>query len=603
MRLITVILLLFTFKTAVLPGQDIVITVEVPSVVAVGEQIRLMYRVNTSGGELKEPPFEGFYKLSGPNTSYSMSTRIINGKITTETSYSYVYYLQATREGTYTIPPAVYEKGRKTYTSDEVIIEVVRDPSSKTPATTGNEKRGAETPAAGSDMFAKVLLSSREIYLGEAVVATVKYYTRVDISGVNEIKYPSFNGFMKEEIETPQPRSLVTENIDGVNYGTGVFQRFLLYPQRTGEITIDPVQISVLIRQRGGLSDPFFGDFFQTFNTVPRLVESDRTSIKVKPLPEGKPASFTGAVGTFDLKASLDKDTTAVNDALTLTVTISGQGNIKLTDAPVISFPSGLETYDPKTTTKVANRETGSSGNKIFEYLIIPRSAGTYTIPKIEWSFFNPAKNQYQTIASRPLSFHVLKSEGPPAAGPALYTPAPGEDIKYYGTDIRFIKSKIANFSKSGDKILSNRSFYAIYGFSLFAFITIVLLRRGQVKRNADRVKVLNRKAGRVATKRLGKASSYLAGSEYDAFYEEIMRALWGYTSDKLNIPLSELTARRAEEELNRRDTDMEIVQMLIELTEICEQVMYAPVSEASEPHAVYQKASRLIRTMEEKLN
>lgn len=409
-RILILLMLLpaFSFNSV---AQDITISAEYPGVVTVGEQVRLVYKVNTSGGEFNAPSFEGFYKLSGPSISYSMSTQIINGKRTSETSYSYVFYLQATREGRYTIPPATYTKGNRTYASEEVSIEVVRDASGKTDIT-GERIQTTEEMTGAGDMFIRILPGSREVYVGEPVVATVKFYTRVNIAGVNEIKYPSFNGFLKEEIETPQLTSLVNENIDGVTYGTGVFQRFLLFPQRAGEIIIDPVQITVLIRQQSGISDPFFGDFFQTFNTVPRMVASNPVTIRVKPLPENRPPGFTGAVGSFEMKTEIDRDSLAVNDALSMKVTIRGTGNIRLADAPVISFPAGLEVYDPKTTTSVASRESGSSGSKTFEYLIIPRSAGDFNIPAVIWSYFNPETGSYQTITSQQLSFHVAKGSG-----------------------------------------------------------------------------------------------------------------------------------------------------------------------------------------------
>ena len=360
-------LLLIFLSVLLLPNalfsQEISIRVDYPGVVAVGEQLRIVWTVNTSGGDFSAPQFDGFYKMSGPNVSYSQSTRIENGRRTSETSYSYVFYLQALREGKFTIPGATYSKGGKTYTSESAAIEVVGDASRRQTAPGTSESTSVQQ-SDGAEIFVRLILNKKEVFLGEPVAATVKLYTRIDISGINEVKYPTFNGFLKEEIPTPQLTSLERENVNGTIYGTGVFQKFLLYPQKTGEIIIDPVQITVLMRQQTGTGDPFFGDIFQTFSTVPRMVAGEAMKINVKPLPAGRPADFMGAVGDFDLRAEINRDTIQVNDAVNLKLILTGRGNIKLADAPVVTIPAGLESYDPKMTLNAANSESGTSGSK-----------------------------------------------------------------------------------------------------------------------------------------------------------------------------------------------------------------------------------------------
>lgn len=599
---------LFSIMTALMwglsdaPAQDIILRVEYPKVVTIGEQIRLVYTVNSSGGDFIAPPFDNFYKLSGPNTSYSSSTRIINNQRTTETSYSYIFYLQATQEGKFTIPPARYTRGGRTYQSDAAEIEVIRDASGRSASTQGSRQAESGQGSGETDMFVRVLLSKREVFVGEPVVATVKFFTRTDISGFSEIQYPSFNGFMKEEIETARLTSLERENIDGVVYGTGVFQRFLLYPQRTGEIVIDPVNLTVLLRQRSGISDPFFGDLFQNFTNTPRVLVSQPLTINVKPLPENRPAGFTGAVGSFEIRSAADKDTIAVNDAVTLRINISGRGNFRLADAPSVSFPAGLEVYDPKTTTNVVNSESGTSGNRTFEYLIIPRSPGDFTIPSIEWSYFDPAGNRYNTISTAPVRFNVVKVSGG-QAGPQLFTPPGREDIRFIGRDIRFIRTDMGDLRKSHESAFSVRSFYSAFGLPLIVFMIIILVRREQVKRNADRVRLMNRKAGRIAEKRLKTASKYMRRSEDEKFYEEVLRSLWGYASNKLGIPLSELSGIRATEEMKRRGDTSGLSERLLEITSLCEMVRYAPASTVDNPSSVFERAARLIRDMEEQLN
>jgi len=580
-------------------SQEIDFRVVYPTVAAIGEQLRIVWTVNAAGGEFIAPPFEGFYKLSGPNTSYSSSTQIVNGKMTSETSYSYVVYLQALREGKYTIPSAIYIKGGKTYTSKPLEIEVIKDAASK--AAAQSKESGTSQTSESADIYVKVILGKREVFLGEPIAATVKLYTRIDISGVNEVKYPSFNGFLKEEIPTPQLTSLAQENVNGVIYGTGVFQKFLLYPQKSGELIIDPVQITVLIRQRGGINDPFFGDVFQSFTNTPRMVASEPATVKVKPLPEGQPSDFTGAVGNYELRGEINSDTININDAITLKLVLSGKGNLKLADAPVLNLPIGLEVFDPKVTLNIDNTETGTSGKKTFEYLIIPRSANDYTLPSVSYSYFDPVSGQYKKTTTSQISFHVPKSSVANSA-PQIFGSIAGEDIRYLGTDIRFIRSNVPEFRKRADWMLSRRSYYSIYGFALLLFIIIIVARREQVKRNADRTKVLNRRAGKAAVQRLKVARGFLKSSETEKFYEETLKAIWGYTSDKLNISVSELTRAKAIELLNKREVGQDLVNSLVNLADAAEMVRYAP-SSSSEPAKVYDEASRIIRELEEKLN
>jgi hypothetical protein len=602
MRYIYVIIFFLTATFTLSEAQEIVLRVEYPRVVTTGEQIRLVYTVNSSGGDFESPPFDNFYKLSGPNTSYSSSTRIVNNKRTTETSYSYIFYLQATKEGIFTIPPAKYLKGGKTYQSDPAEIEVIKDASGRSGAAQGEQQSETDQAAGDTDMFVKVLLSKREVFVGEPVVATVKFFTRTDIAGFNEIKYPSFNGFLREEIETPDLTSLERENVDGAIYGTGVFQRFLLYPQRTGVVSIDPVNLTVLLRQRSGISDPFFGDVFQSFTTVPRVLVSQPQTIVVKPLPGNRPAGFTGAVGLFEIRSEIDNDTVIVNDALTFKIELSGRGNFRLADAPSVSFPAGLEIYDPKTTTNVVNSESGTSGSRTFEYLIIPRSSGDFAIPSINWSYFDPAGNRYNTVSTAPVRFHVNKGDIS-QTGPQLLSPASGEDIQYLGRDIRFIRIPSGDLRKSGASVLSNRVFYSAFGFSMLLFALIILIRREQVKRNSDKAKLMNRRAGRIAAKRLKTAHKYMKSAENEKFYEEVLRSLWGYASNKLNISLSELSGEKAAEVMKMRGDVSGLSERLLELTNVCEMVRYAPASLGDDPEKVYERADKLIRDMEEQLN
>jgi hypothetical protein len=486
-------------------GQDIYVKAEYPSVVNAGEQFTVMWTVNAGGGEFSAPSFNGFYKLMGPQTSYSSSTQIINGKMSNETSYSYVYYLQGVKEGKFVIPPAVFTLKNKTYSSDSMRIEVIGSTSKKQNVTSGSNNSGNDTEveSSGKDLFINLSVSRKEIFMGEPIVATVKIYSRLNISGINEIKYPSFNSFLRSDIETPPLTSLRQENVNGTIYGSGVIQQFLLYPQVTGEITIDPVQISVLAQQKTrGESDPFFGDFFSSYQTVPKAAASQPVKIKIKPLPGVQPADFSGVVGKLDIKATLNKESVNVNDAINFKVTISGNGNLRIASAPVLKLPPDIEVYDPKITDDLKNGLNGTSGQKSFEYLMIPRHNGDFTIPSISYSYFNISTGKYEKLTTDEFHFNAQKVNGQ-NSGATVYGGVSKEDVKYLGKDIRFIKSDPGVLKKTGDVLFSKQSFYSAYAFSFLAFLLILFLRREHIKRNSDLSMVRNRKAGKVAIKRL----------------------------------------------------------------------------------------------------
>ena len=581
-------------------GQDVNLQVDYPSVVTAGQQFNITWTVNSGGGEFLAPSFNGFYKLMGPQTSYSSSTQIINGKMSQQVSYSYVYYLQAEKEGKFVIPPAKFTLKNKTYSSDSLYIEVSGNSSRKQSTSAGtnsaNENQGVDP--SGADIFVNLSLNRREVYLGDHVVATIKIYTRVNISGINEIKYPTFNGFLKTDIETPQLTSLKQESVNGTIYGTGVVQQFLLYPQITGEIYIDPVQISVLIQQRTGRSDPFFGDFFNSYQTLPRTVASQKVKINVKPLPGIKPDDFSGVVGKLDLKAVLNKDSVNVNDAVNLKITISGSGNLKIAAAPLLKLSPDIEVYDPKISDDIKTGVNGITGQKIFEYLLIPRHYGDFTIPSVNYSFFNSSKGSYEKLTTGEFHIHARKGSEQ-NTGAIVYGGISKEDVKYLGKDIRFIKSNPGKLVKSSDIVLLKRSFYSSYAIALFVFLIILFLRREHIRRNSDVSLVRNRKAGKIAVRRLRAAAVCLKNEQIDTFYEEILKALWGYLSDKLNIPVSELSRNNAVASLTEKGIDEEKIGSLNAILDACEYARFAPSASGTEATAIYEGASQFIKSVE----
>lgn len=583
-----------------LSGQDLTVKAEYPKVVTVGEQFTVSWTVNAGGGDFSAPQFNGFYKLMGPQTSYSSSTQIINGRMSQETSYSYVYYLQAMNEGKYVIAPATFRLKSKDYKSDSLYIEVIKDAS----ARQANQNTEANNPATineqapGTDLFIKLILDRNEVYIGEHVIASVKLYTKVDLAGLNEVKFPAFNGFLKENLETPPLSSLQRENINGTIFGTGIVQQFLLYPQITGEINIEPVEITALVQKKTGQSDPFFGDFFTSYQNVPKVIVSQPVKITVKPLPGTKPDDFSGVVGNLTIDASLNKDSVNVNDALNYRITVTGSGNLKLAGTPVLKLSPDIEAYDPKVSDNIRNNENGSTGQKTFEYVLIPRHYGNFTIPSVSYTYFNTAKRQYEKLSTKEFHFYARKGIDQ-GSTVTVYGGVSKEDVKYVGKDIRFIKAAPGSLNKSADILVTKHSFLSLYGFVLIIFLAILFIRREQIRRNSDLSLVRNRRAAKIAGKRLQEASNCLKSGSIDKFYEEILKAIWGYLSDKLNIPVSELTRNNAFEALKEKGIDEDQINSLSVILDKCEFARFAPSSSDTEASDIYSGTMHFIRLVE----
>ncbi|MEA1885922.1 MAG: BatD family protein, partial [Bacteroidota bacterium] len=499
MKKISIILIpLFVFFSC--KAQDISISAEAPSVVAVGEQFRISWTANSRGGEFVGPDINNFYVLSGPQTSFSQSTQIINGKVTSTISNTYTYYVQATREGKFIIPPAKYILKKDEYLSKPIEIEVVREEGKVNRSENRDTISEDETQegVSSSDLYVRLLLNKKNVYLGEHIVASLKIYSRVNLSGIQEIEYPDFKSFLKEDLETPPLRTLERENVNGSIYGTGILQRFLLYPQRTGTISIDPANLTVLLQQQSRSNDPFFGDFFSTFTTVPKMIATLPVEINVKPLPPGAPPGFNGAVGDFSISSTMSSDTVNVNDALTYRIILKGRGNLKLTSAPELDLPPDIEIYEPKISSDLTTSASGTSGSRIFEYVLIPRYHGEFIIPSVEYSYFDPSSGKYKTLITGEHKFVALRT-GEEQEGAQVYGGVSKENVRFLGKDIRYIIIGKPNFRAAKNILIINNVFLYSYLGLVLVFLIIVLLRREQIKRNSDMARVRNRKAAGVA--------------------------------------------------------------------------------------------------------
>lgn len=587
--------------------QNVQVTAQAPKVVEAGEQFQLDFTINAEPSNFIVPALHDFQVVYGPSTSQSSVFQNINGRMSQSVTYTYSYVLNPTKAGKYIIGAAEVTVGGKKYKSNPINIEVVGSGSQKAQSQAGaNSQTSQSQPqqevSADGNIFLRVIIDKKNVYQGEYLSATIKLYTKYDLSGITNAKLPAFDNFFKQDIPTPINLHLERENVNGEIYLSGVVKKYILIPQRSGNIVIDPMSMDLVIqkpvqqRSRG-----FFDDFFgPSVQEVPVKIKSKPVTISVKPLPANAPNSFTGAVGHFIFDAKVDKNEVKTNDAITLKVTVSGNGNIKLIEPPKITFPSDFDTYDPKITTNTNDAAGGTSGSKTFEYVVIPRNPGDFTIPPLAFTYFDVASSSYKRETSPEFKFHVEK--GPNQSPNMVAGSATQEDVRFLGKDILYIKTGNLHFNRIGSFFFGSTVFYLIFFLSLLAFAIIIWLRRRIIRQNANIAYVKNRRADKYATQRLKQAFSHLNAKEQERFYEELLKAIWGYLSDKFNISLSELSREKALETLKERNVEEEDINAFIQLVDNCEFARYAPSSAGISMKDDYDKAISLITKLQKKL-
>lgn len=584
-------------------SDDVKFTASAPGVVAVGEQFRLIYTLNSKGEDFNPPEFNGFYVIAGPGTSYNQSTQIINGKVTRIVSYIYTYILQSTREGKFTIPSATVVVNKKQYSTNSLHIEVVKrktQSQTRTPATQSQNNQGPVN-IDNEDLFIRLLVNKRDVFQGEYLIATVKIYSRVNLSGFEKVDLPDFNGFYIREIEVPPLRSLERENVNGQIYETGILKKYVLFPQHSGNIVIEPIEIECLVQQRVQRTPQgFFDDFFNfdSFRNSKKFISSPEINIHVKPLPPGAPSSFTGTVGSVKMVANLDKSSVIENDAVTFKIILKGSGNLKLAEAPVVDFPPDFETYDPKVTTNLKAGASGTAGSITFEYLIIPRHAGNYRIAPVKYSFFDPDSKKYKNLVSS--EFFIKVSKGEEGETGNIVSGFTKEDVRYLGKDIRFIKTGSIKLKEKGKMLFGSILFFLVHAALIVVFFVVFMVVRYRIKRNTNVILLRNRRANKQAKKRLKSAGREMRSDNAKGFFEEVLKALRGYMSDKLSIPVSELSKDNIRQAIKHKIVDKELVNRFIELVDTCEYAQYAPAGKSMPLEDIYRKAIMIISKLEQ---
>lgn len=588
----------FLIATVAVYAQEVSFTASAPKYVRVGEQFQVQYNVNARVDDFTPPSFNDFDFLGGPMQGTSSSTNIVNGKVTRSMQYTLTYYLKASKPGKFTILPAEATYKKKSVKSNSLSIEVVGN--STNPSTQQSSGTPSASNSSGEELFVSLIFNKSSAYLGEQIVAWVKVYTKVQISDIDlrSFKGPEFNGFFVQEVEVPPLRNLEREKVGDDLYYSGLIKKYILTPQRSGRNTVSPFDLTVYQQKKVRRSNSVFDDFFgSSYSSVPVKLTSKAKTIQVKSLPSNRPAGFSGAVGNFKLKGSLNANHVKTNDAVTFRVVLSGTGNIKLVEELQYDL-SVLEEYDPVIKTNI--NKDGLGGTKVFEYTAIPRYSGTYEIKPFKLVYFDPSDGNFKTIQTQPFTLVVEKNAGDSTG--VVISNLSKQDVELLGSDVRFIKTE-SNLKKSSSYIIDKFGFYLIYIISLLIFIAIIFLKRKQIKDNADVARTRNKKANKMAQRRLKYAKNLLNQQKSDEFYEELSRALWGYISDKLNIPVSQLSALNASKALVNRNVDKELADEVLQLIEQSEFIRYAPGTSSVKPEDLYSKGVKLILRLEQKIN
>ena len=612
-RILTLMLLL-----SALTGAAQTLKVEGPGVVAADETFRIVFTADGRMSDFEWPGTDDFDVVWGPQKGSMSSTSIVNGKRTSTHQETVTYLLQPRKTGTFTLPGATASVDKNSVSSSTLKIEVVAAGGQTQTQPQGNsggsqsgqqtqpERRENNDPAvtgtvSNQDIFLRLTLNKTNVVKGEPITATLKLYTRTDIAGFEDIKFPTFNGFWSKETVTVNNLEFKRENVNGTIYNAALVRQYALIPQQSGTLTIDPAEMVCQLRVRTSSGSPLsiFDDFFDQYQTIRKRISTPSIQVKVRDLPAGAPASFAGGVGDFKVSAKMSKEGIKSNEAASLIVTISGNGNLSMLEAPKVDFPPDFEVYDLKSTDKTS--ASGTSGSKTFEFPFIPRSHGDFVIPSIEYTYYDNAHGKYVTTSTGDIPVSVEKGEEIAGGGVAV-AGSNRQSVRSLSEDIRYIALGDGHLRKKDRFFAGSPLFYALMlAIFLAVFIVDRLLRFSRARR-ADVAGSKNRRANRMARARLKSAESYLKQGLGGAYYEELHKALTGYVSDKLMIPAADLSKDTISEKLRERGVRDESIAALTGLIDQCEFARYAPESEQRQMENEYNEALNVISDIESQL-
>ena len=573
------------------------LTGRAPAQVAVGEQFRLSYTVNTDdakGFRAGDIP-DAFDVLMGPSTSTQSSFQMVNGHTSSSSSITYTYILSAKKNGSFTIPAAHVTAGGKTITSNELHIKVSGQAQQggqhggHQQSSTG-EIRNAGSSISGSDLFIKVTASKQHVREQEPILLTYKVYTLVGLTQLNG-KMADLKSFYSREVPLPQEKQFHIENLNGKPYRTVTWQQYVVFPQTTGKLEIPSITYEGIVVQQNRNVDPFeaFFNGGSGYVEVKKQIKAPGITIQVDPLPQ-RPAGFSGGVGRYSISAQLDKNEVKANDPVKLRVVVTGVGNMKLLKQPEVKFPKDFDHYDAKVTDKTQLTTSGLEGSITYDFLAVPRHQGDYEIPAIEYIYFDTQANAYKTVKTEPFKLHVEKGSG---SSSATYTGQ--EDVKLLNSDIHYIKTGDTRQRGVNEFFFASTEYWVSLAVLLLGFISLFIIFRQRAIENADIVKQRAGKANKVATKRLKKAAKLMAGGKQNEFYDEVLRALWGYVGDKLNMPVEQLSRENISQQLESRNVSSETISQFIGALDECEFARYAPGDATGNMNKVYDAAMTAI--------
>ena len=612
------VFILCAFPIALWAQDNPTLTVSAKKQVVVGERFQVVFESNAEGRNFQAPSFEGFNVVGGPFTSTSSSIQVVNGSVTRSTRISYTFAVQATREGTFRIGAASLTVDGNKVSSEPFEVKVLPDDGSSAASGGGANSSGqgqvqqstSDPQVSGKDLFLRCIPSKKSVCVGEQVVLTYKLYTKVPVSSVSVSKMPSYAGFWTKDISDNSGKlKQSSEYVNGIEYTTAEIQKVIIVPQRSGNLTIDPMTMECIAQIRTERSsrrsmDPFeafFNDpfFNNNITNVQKELSSQSLSIDVKSLPEnGKPDSFAGAVGNYKFTSSIDKEELSTNEAVTITFTVSGSGNIELLQMPEPVFPPDFEVYDPKITTNVDASSQGMTGTKKAEYLAIPRRAGSFSVQPVEFTFFNPSTGTYQTLLSEPYELSVRKGKDSDGDGGGVYA-SNQEDIKYLGSDVRHIMNDGAKLKPKHSSFFASSVYFAILLGLLVVFIALLFILKKRAEMAKDTAANRNRKADKVARGRLKNAYQHLKAKDQEKFYVEMSQALWGYIADKLGIERSKLSMETVSETMKANNVPDELTQQFVDTLNSCEFARFAPGSAEEKMDDLYQRGIDVISKAE----
>lgn len=607
MRKYIFLILMITVSLKMFADDEVTLRAAAPDVVVNGDQFRLTYTVNSQDvKDFLAPQAKGFDVLMGPSRSQQSSTQIINGKVSSSRSITYTYILMAVSEGTFNIPAASIEVDGKKIFSNPLTIKVLpKDKedanSNQSQGNSGISSRNQKTSGriTDKDLFVLATASKTKVHEQEAILVTYKAYTTVDLRQLLG-KMPDQQGFYVQEVELPTQKTFKLEHYKGRNYNTVVYRQYVLFPQKSGKLEIPAVTFDAVVAQRVAVSDDPFEAFFNGggYVEVNKKIVAPKLVINVDPLPS-KPEGFSGGVGTFSLKSDISTTELKANEAVTIKLTISGTGNMKLVSAPEVKFPHDFEIYDPKIEDNYELTANGLSGTKTIEYLAIPRHAGNFTVPAIEFKYFDIASEKYKTLTTEAYELKVAKGDGSASSQQVIADFTNKENVKVLGTDILFIKTGDTALRQKGNYFFGTTAYYLWYIIPFLLFIVFVVIYRKQAVENANVAKVKTKKANKVATKRMKLAGKLLSENKVNEFYDEVLKALWGYISDKLNIPVSKLSRDNIEAELSGHGVSEDLIKEFIDALSECEFARYAPGNQNEAMDKVYSASVDVISKME----